>query len=283
MADEMQDEGPPPELVKEARNMGWLPQEEYKGNPDKWVAAEEYVERGKAIMPILLANNKRLQNDLLTSRNKIGTLESQIEDLRKATEALQERASVSNKQDVAAAKAALMTRLEKARDDNDLDAEMDIQEALAALREKPESKPPAKQEPKPTEKGLEPEFVAWKEANPWFSGTSPEDRKRTKEFLRIGEDLRDEGNKAEGAEFFAECERVYEERQGGKESKEGKYESGNNRSQGRQNSPKSFASLPPEAKQACREDEDALVGPNKKYKDVKAWQAEYARIYWENN
>ena len=283
MADIEDDGGPAPELIKEARNMGWLPQEEYKGNPDKWVDADEYVEKGKQVMPILLANNKRLQNDLLTSRNEIGTLKSEIAELREATQALQEHASVANKRDVVAAKAALMARLEKARDENDLEAEMDVQEALAALKEKPEPKPPAKTPVKKdsTDDSVSPEFKAWAEENPWFNGTEPEDRKRTKEFIRIGEDLREEGNTLAGRKFFEAIEKAYDEKYGEKQEKAGKYESGNNRSQGRTNAAKSFNSLPPEAKQACREDEETLVGPNKKFKDVESWRKEYARVYWE--
>ena len=32
-------------VEKEAREMGWTPKEKFKGNPDKWVTAEEFVER----------------------------------------------------------------------------------------------------------------------------------------------------------------------------------------------------------------------------------------------
>jgi hypothetical protein len=283
MAGEIEDGGgPAPELIKEARNMGWLPQEEYKGNPDKWVDADEYVEKGKQVMPILLANNKRLQNDALTKQAQIDTLKAEIEELREATKALQDHASVANKRDVDAARDQLKARLKEAREDNDIDAEMDIQEALAALKDTPAPKSPAKPPVKkdPVDDAVSPEFKAWAEENPWFNGTDPEDRKRTKEFIRIGEDLREEGNTLAGRKFFEAIEKAYEEKHGEKQERSGKYESGNNRSQGRNNAPRSFSSLPPEAKQACREDAEAVVGPNKKFKDMKSWEAEYARLYY---
>jgi hypothetical protein len=209
-------------------------------------------------------------------------LKAEIEELREATKALQDHASVANKRDVDAARNQLKARLKEAREDNDIDAEMDIQEALAALKDTPAPKPPAKPPVKkdPADDTISPEFKAWAEENPWFNGTDPEDRKRTKEFIRIGEDLREEGNTLAGRKFFEAIEKAYDEKYGEKQERSGKYESGNNRSQGRNNAPKSFSSLPPEAKQACREDADAVVGPGKKFKDMKSWENEYARIYY---
>lgn len=35
-----------PDLSAQARKMGWKPQEEYTGNPSKWVDADEFIKRG---------------------------------------------------------------------------------------------------------------------------------------------------------------------------------------------------------------------------------------------
>jgi hypothetical protein len=43
-----------------ARVDGWVPQEEFHGNPDHWVDAETFVKRGREINPILRRNNERL-------------------------------------------------------------------------------------------------------------------------------------------------------------------------------------------------------------------------------
>ena len=55
---------------EKALEMGWVPQDKWTGDPDKWTDARSYVERGEQILPILRANNRRLQDDLLTMRNK---------------------------------------------------------------------------------------------------------------------------------------------------------------------------------------------------------------------
>ena len=47
-------------VEQEARTLGWVPAEEFKGDPNRWVDAETFVERGHTVMPILRKNNERL-------------------------------------------------------------------------------------------------------------------------------------------------------------------------------------------------------------------------------
>src|SRR3990167_3523430 len=47
-------------VEEKALELGWRPKEEYKGDPEKFVSAEEFVKRGENIMPILKANNAKL-------------------------------------------------------------------------------------------------------------------------------------------------------------------------------------------------------------------------------
>lgn len=49
---------------QEARQEGWRPQEEWKGDPDKWVDAETFVERGEKISGILKSKVERLEQRL---------------------------------------------------------------------------------------------------------------------------------------------------------------------------------------------------------------------------
>ena len=53
---------------QKARNMGWVPKEDWKGNPDNWVGADEFVKRGETFVPFLQHQRKRLQADLDTER-----------------------------------------------------------------------------------------------------------------------------------------------------------------------------------------------------------------------
>lgn len=70
-AEEQVQETEVPQIEQDARSMGWLPKEEFKGDPDKWRPADEYVERGTKILPIVQENNRRLQNDIKELRGLV--------------------------------------------------------------------------------------------------------------------------------------------------------------------------------------------------------------------
>ena len=44
---------------REAREMGWRPKEEWKGDADKWRPADEFVRRGREVLPIVNARLRR--------------------------------------------------------------------------------------------------------------------------------------------------------------------------------------------------------------------------------
>ena len=51
-------------VEEKARGMGWMPLEEFKGNPDRWRPADEFVQRGENYVPILKDRVKKLEEDL---------------------------------------------------------------------------------------------------------------------------------------------------------------------------------------------------------------------------
>lgn len=63
------------EVETEARTMGWVPQEEFRGPKEQWKDAAEFVERGKSVLPIV---NSLLKKE----REKTSKLETQIEKMR---------------------------------------------------------------------------------------------------------------------------------------------------------------------------------------------------------
>lgn len=276
MSDAGVDDGLDPALEKEARDMGWKPEAEFKGKKENWVDAETYVERGRSIAPILRHNNETLRKDLLTQKQKNDILEKQVAELRTQMEEFQ--AGASSKQ-LEAKKAQLLEQLKAARQDDDVEAEYKIREQLDALKPEP---PKKKQEPaKGEDDGLSPEFKAWNAENPWFGGTSSEDKKKTKEVYRIAEDMREEGTRLTGAEFMDAAVAEYEKRQrkarGEEDEPSDKHEPGYNG--GRQSGSKGFNSLPRAAKEACWEDNEKFVGEGKLFKTQKDWEAHYYEQY----
>lgn len=274
-----------PEVEKSARALGWVPQDKFKGNPEKWVDAQEFMDRADNLMPILRENNRRLKADLLTRDTEIGTLKDKLQGMETAVEKLQRHYTDANKRAVENAKRQLKDELKQAREDNDVDAELEIQERLDAVRKTEQDlaeEDKKKKDPPPNtpEDKTDPEVKAWAAENPWFG----QDKKKTKAFLRLGEDLRDDGLELTGREFLEECLRVYEEQYGEEEPEPkrrqiSKVEGTGNGARGGKGK-NSWGDLPKEAQQACLDDVDTLVGPNKKFKTVDEWKKEYVKIYY---
>lgn len=266
-----------PAIEAEARNMGWMPKDQFKGNVDQWVDADEFVERGKHVMPLLLANNKRLQRELLTRDEKIATLAEQLNGATTAIQKLEKHYSDANKRAVEFAKVQLKSELKEARANNDVDAEFEIQEKIDQLKTaaaKADESAPVKTT-STTSPTVSPDFKEWQTRNEWF-GT---DHKKTKEIVRIGEDLRDEGSTLLGVEFLDECLRVLNSRNKPTQSPSVSKVDAVSRSTGTSGR-KSFNDLPPDARKACLDDADDLVGNGKRFKNVKDWQDHYVSIYF---
>ena len=52
------------EVEDRAMKQGWLPKEKFRGNPELWRPAEEFVRRADEMMPIMKATNKRLEDKI---------------------------------------------------------------------------------------------------------------------------------------------------------------------------------------------------------------------------
>jgi len=47
-----------------ARLQGWVSKEDFRGDPDKWIDAKSFVERGETIVPIMKERNERLEKEV---------------------------------------------------------------------------------------------------------------------------------------------------------------------------------------------------------------------------
>lgn len=52
----------------EAQKQGWKPKEEFKGKPEDWVGADEFLRRGKEWAPLVSAQNRELKETLQDMR-----------------------------------------------------------------------------------------------------------------------------------------------------------------------------------------------------------------------
>lgn len=55
----------------QAKNLGWVPKDEFRGDPEQWRDASEFVQHGENTLPILRENLKRLHSKLDAQGNVI--------------------------------------------------------------------------------------------------------------------------------------------------------------------------------------------------------------------
>ena len=78
-------------IETKARGMGWMPKEEFKGDEKKWRPAEEFVERGENILPIvkerlgkLEKTNQKLAKELSETHQSVRDIKDFFDNSRKS-------------------------------------------------------------------------------------------------------------------------------------------------------------------------------------------------------
>lgn len=272
-------------VESQARAMGWVPKEQFRGDEAKWVSAEEFVSRGEHVMPILKANNRRLQAQVDELSTQLTEARETITAAQESIEALKQHQTESTRRAVDNAMRNLRQQIAQAREDGNVELELELTDQLADTREakrKVEETPPktpAAPAASPAPKA-DPEFVAWRAENTWF-GT---DRRKTALAIAIAEELRaDPANKGlVGRAFY---DRAAEEAEAtlNPRSSSSKVETGSGSGTptgGRSKGGKTFADLPQEAKDMCESQAPKMVGKGRAFKEKKDWQAHYAEQYF---
>lgn len=177
MSDEPQDtpEADAPETVALAREMGWKPEGEWKGDPPRggFVSATEYIRRGEKILPIVRAEAKRAKDEAAALRAELETMKSEHRDTIKRIERMSNAALENQRLQITA---QYTQRKEAAVEVGDKEAyrqaDKDEREALKAIdervkenddgKDKDKSKPELPREVK--------EIIdEWVGANNWFN------------------------------------------------------------------------------------------------------------------
>lgn len=289
-------QGPSPEVVARAKEMGWSPKEEWRGNPEQWIDADAFVERGETLMPLLKANNRKLTSELQATRAQLSEAQRIIAANTEAIEELKKFNTSSLRQQATAQKKELAKAIAEARRENNVEEELELTERLnettRVLKEtedqpvvkKPKvtGQPPSgSEEPNPAE---HPEFKAFVEENPWFN----RDRRKTSLALGIAEELRADPKwkNVYGKAFFDEVVRELNETLGnGQQPPVSRVEGGAGNGTGAGGNGatrgKGYSSLPADAKAACDKQASRLVGEGRAYKTIDEWRKAYAAKYFE--
>lgn len=282
------------ETETRAREMGWVPKEDFRGDPEKFVDAETFVKRGEDFLPILRANNRKQDQKIQELQAQLSKTTSLLAEATEAIAAVRESTSKAELDRLRGAKKDLKAAIKEARENEDLDTELDLQTQLRQVDDTLEEagKSKDKKDEKPTAKPnggdnqdpmADPAFKAWVDDNDWFNT----DMRKTSLAVSIAQELRAKGDKTLGRKFF---DRVVDElndylgqkenpNRGGKSKVE---ENGRSGGGGGGRAPgKTYADLPPEAKKACENVASKVVGPNKIFKTIEDWRAKYTKDYFE--
>jgi len=255
-------------LEAEAREMGWVPESEWKGDkkPRKFVSAKEFIERGETILPIALKRAREAEA-------KLDALKKETEDRFAKMERMNEIARKKERDKIIASYEA---RMEQAVEMGDTAAfkaaKKEQKEALEEFEE-------TVAEPEKTQDGaLKPADLAalieWKGENTWFQ----KDKKLTilmdAEFAEVSDEMPGATFAQKLAEARNRVAAVYPEKFGEKapSKRAGAVESGSRMAGGGGKS-RLADKLPDEAKKAA----DKYISEGL-FKD----REEYAKSYFEN-
>lgn len=144
----------------EARQEGWVPQEEFHGDPEKWVDAETFVKRGEEILPIVNAKNRKLSETVEGLQHTVEELKLGNKQFREFHE--KKLAEERQKQD------QLIQQLEQTRqkaiEDGDGKAFTEADNSLNELRaQQGDGKQTTDQDPRD-----DPNVKAWLDKNQWY-------------------------------------------------------------------------------------------------------------------
>lgn len=150
---------PDPMIIQEARDMGWVPLEEFRGDGSKWRSADEFVERGREILPILRKNNAELLKDKQKMQREIAEMRETFEEFKEYRKADKDRAYKQALED-------LKSRKVEAIEAGNGELVVEIDEAISEIKEEA-AKPIIVKEVK-VEPQVDPILQDWLADNEWF-------------------------------------------------------------------------------------------------------------------
>jgi hypothetical protein len=130
-----------------ARASGWVPLDEWEGDPDDHVDAKEFVRRGELF-------------------HKISSQSSEIKDLKKAIGSLMEHHQKVKETEFTRALEYLKQQKKSALEEGDADKLMAVDEAIDTLKQEKKSEVQANTAQK--KNGPTPVFVQWVQQNAWY-------------------------------------------------------------------------------------------------------------------
>lgn len=232
----------PSESEVKAQRLGWVPKEQFKGNPEQWRDADEFLKRGEEIHGYLKADLDRLHSTLNAKDREIAEIRSTMEEFRKFHNETESRAY---KRAIDELKQLKATAVEQ----GDGQKVVEIDDQIDQLKEAQKAPSEVK---KTTPAQVNNDFNDWLPANRWY-GSDPDLTQIAEDF---GEVIKKQRPNLVGKEFLDEVTKRV--KQYAPEKFENPYRSQatvgsstDSRSPAGNKKKKSYENLPADAKQAC--------------------------------
>lgn len=68
------------DIESKARSQGWVPREEFRGDPEKWRPADEFVKRGEELLPVALERSRAAERKAQDLEARLAAREREFED-----------------------------------------------------------------------------------------------------------------------------------------------------------------------------------------------------------
>lgn len=269
------------QIEAEARAVGWRAPEELEaaGKTGNFLSAEDYLERGKAIMPFLKRDNDKLTRRVLEQDRVIAAQQAKVNEALESIKGLEEYHSEMLTTNAKRIREETKRELAAAAKDGDYDEVARLTEVLATPLETPAAKETPKATP-PLNPSEDPAFQGWIAANASWVNT---DSRKLGIALGIGADIKREFPALIGAAFYAKVDEELAKVEGAPARRSKVGDDGNTPPAAKGNG-KSYSDLPADAKAACKIFEGKFagqIGKDKRYPDVNAWRAKYAADFFK--
>ena len=175
-----------------ASEMGWVPQDQYRGDPNKWVDAETFVSRGNKSGPILKERNEHLIKEIQELKNQFAEHKKTTEQFKQFQADLQERKAAEYKAQIA----ELRAQKSEAIRNGDGDAVNDIDDRIDAIKDR--TKEVEQPQPKTEQYAPHADFEGWQAENSWFTT----DKKLQAYAVEVAKEMRLSDTTSEGRVFF---------------------------------------------------------------------------------
>jgi len=152
-----------PKIEQRARMQGWVPKEDFRGDKDRWITADQFVERADNMMPILKSVNKKLES-------KLAEIETELKAQKELTKKMIKIHGKYSQETYDSKVAEIELQKEQAVADGDVDLYKNLSE-----RQKKITAPEVVDIPdEDTKQQDHPEISRWKDENKHWYGKDAE-------------------------------------------------------------------------------------------------------------